>query len=71
MQVAERLRETIDTMEILHGQNRLHVTISLGVTSLENNTEAKGSILETLLQQADRALYAAKHRARQGDTVYK
>jgi len=70
VQVAERLRETIDTMEILHGQNRLHVTISLGVTSLENNTEAKGSILETLLQQADRALYAAKHQGRNKVILY-
>lgn len=58
---AERLREAIQSLEISYRNEKLsHLTISIGVSSLSGpDTDA-----ETLLRQADQALYAAKQRGR-------
>ncbi|NCC36903.1 MAG: sensor domain-containing diguanylate cyclase, partial [Chloroflexia bacterium] len=64
--VAERLRQAIERMVVLgaaeqHGFSPpIHVTVSLGVGALTVDTPT----LEALIEQADRALYAAKHGGR-------
>jgi diguanylate cyclase (GGDEF)-like protein len=60
--VAERIRQRLETTEIPVGESALVVTASIGVAGLE----ADGSFLSpsVLIDRADRALYAAKHRGR-------
>jgi diguanylate cyclase (GGDEF)-like protein len=53
--VAERLRRTLQALPIPFGSATLEVTVSVGVASLQ----AKES-LDTLIERADRAMYAAK-----------
>jgi diguanylate cyclase (GGDEF)-like protein len=61
IEVAERLRQLVEATEIAlkHGLP-LHFTISIGVTTL---VDTKANI-DTLLGQADQALYKAKHLGR-------
>ncbi len=58
---AERLREAVQALDISYRDETLsHLTISIGVSSLSDaDTDA-----ETLLRQADQALYAAKQSGR-------
>ncbi len=58
---AERLRSTLDSHPIETDQGPLHLTISLGAA-----TVGPGSAIsvETLLDDADRMLYVAKHAGR-------
>lgn len=58
---AERLREAVQALDISYrGEKLSHLTISIGVSSLsDRDTDA-----ETLLRQADQALYAAKQQGR-------
>jgi diguanylate cyclase (GGDEF)-like protein/PAS domain S-box-containing protein len=60
LQVAERLRETIAGSAVPTTQGDLHVTVSVGIAS----TRAQTRDLPSLLDQADRALYAAKQSGR-------
>lgn len=55
--VAERLRNEIDSSTIPHEKGNIHITTSIGVAT--NNQQAEVE-LETLLNQADHALYRAK-----------
>ncbi len=60
-EIAERLRETIfHTEVVLDGGMPLHFTASIGVTTLQE----KGTNLDILLNQADKALYQAKEGGR-------
>ena len=59
-QFAERLRKAIAALQIPHDGKTLHVTISLGVSSLEetmlNHTQ--------LIEATDKALYQSKENGR-------
>jgi diguanylate cyclase (GGDEF)-like protein len=59
MRLAERIRREIEKMEVRLPQRRLHVTVSLGVASLNGNEDGK-----SLFERADNALYQAKHSGR-------
>lgn len=54
---AERLRALIESSQLAG----LKITASLGVSTLQNGTEAS---FEALLKRADKAMYAAKHAGR-------
>lgn len=59
-EVAERLRVLVEQSSLPSGEDTRKVTASVGVT-----TDTEGRLeLESLLKQADRALYAAKERGR-------
>ena len=61
IEVAERLRETIEeTPIVIETGLPLHITVSIGVTTLTG----KDSNIDMLLNQADTALYQAKEAGR-------
>jgi diguanylate cyclase (GGDEF)-like protein len=60
VQVAERLRKNIMHMQLNTTSGAVKVTASLGVASIDCDKPS----LETLLSQADKALYVAKRRGR-------
>jgi diguanylate cyclase (GGDEF)-like protein len=60
MEMAERLRETIERMPFYVDDHEVRITISLGVAEYNENSPN----LETLVARADQALYIAKHRGR-------
>lgn len=60
MVFAERIRESVAALEIPHENKKLHVTISLGVSTYPDHTEDK----EGLIKAADAALYTSKHRGK-------
>ena len=61
MLVAERLRQAIEAASVTLAQGLpLHFTVSIGVTTLASGM----SNLDTLLDQADQALYKAKNNGR-------
>jgi diguanylate cyclase (GGDEF)-like protein/PAS domain S-box-containing protein len=61
VEVAERLREVISLGEVtLADGNKIHFTVSIGVTSLIK----ENSNIEGLLNEADKALYRAKQAGR-------
>ena len=57
--VAERLREAIQQLKIPWNDSTLGLTVSIGVTTLTPETSSM-----ELLEQADKALYAAKNAGR-------
>ena len=60
--VAERLRRSIagEPFAVHKGTKRIEVTISIGLTTLEQ----KGEAVADVLKRADTALYRAKHDGR-------
>jgi diguanylate cyclase (GGDEF)-like protein len=62
-QVAERMREAVSALGIPHAASSTSpvVTVSVGVASLEPSRQ---STPDLLIQQADQALYRAKHEGR-------
>ncbi len=60
LQVAERLRLSIEetSIKVLNGE--VHVTVSVGVAAKDEYT----TDLETLIARADQAMYIAKHKGR-------
>jgi diguanylate cyclase (GGDEF)-like protein/PAS domain S-box-containing protein len=68
LEVAERLRQTVERAEVqLEFGLPLHITLSIGVTTLTGG----GTNIDTLLGQADNALYEAKHAGRNRVCVYR
>ena len=58
--LAERVRRVIGELEIEHGEQKIGVTVSAGVTTLES-----GDIgVVPMMKRADRALYMAKEQGR-------
>lgn len=62
MLVAERIRHAIAALQFEHPSGNLTVTISMGISCSDNNNVKKDE--NTLLLQADTALYQAKHSGR-------
>lgn len=60
MQVAERLRRSVEQPSIKISDRELHITVSIGVSRKDENTLE----LETLIARADQAMYIAKYRGR-------
>lgn len=54
---ADRIRRMIETSELIWGEQRLSVTVSIGVATWPI---ARASVSDELISSADRALYAAK-----------
>ncbi len=70
LEVAERLRLIVaDTAISLERGLPLRITLSIGVTSLAN--ACTNTNIDTLLGQADSALYQAKHQGRNRVSVYR
>ena len=71
-EVAERLRREIASMTINTGKGIVSVTISIGITFLDNCDEQDDSriALERMLSQADQALYSSKIEGRNQITVW-
>jgi diguanylate cyclase (GGDEF)-like protein len=57
--ITERLRRLIDEKPFHHKEQRIHVTASFGLITLNSNDD-----LHSLLERADAALYQAKHQGR-------
>jgi diguanylate cyclase (GGDEF)-like protein len=66
--VAERLRVAVKALMFTHASGLLQITMSFGIASLTNQ---QTDSLDELLQRADKALYAAKHRGRDRIERYK
>lgn len=64
MRVAEKIRTKIEAMGIPHENSATAqvVTVSLGVATSQDHTDL--SSYEELINQADKALYRAKHQGR-------
>ncbi|MFL1527621.1 diguanylate cyclase [Pseudomonas sp. O230] len=63
---AERLRKSVEALEVLHDGHSIRFTISLGIADL-----SKPSVNHAdLIAWADHALYASKHAGRNRVTVY-
>ena len=60
LQVAERLRLSIEEAPIKVSNGEVHVTVSVGVAAKDEYT----TDLETLIARADQAMYIAKHKGR-------
>lgn len=58
--IAERLRQVVEQTVIDTGEEPVTITLSLGVAELDE----KCADLETLIERADQALYAAKQAGR-------
>ena len=58
--IAERIRQRVKQAEFKHGNDRLQVTLSIGVCE----SSARETRLETMLDTADKRLYQAKHNGR-------
>jgi len=68
VKLASKLREQVaeETVKTTHGDH-VQFTISLGVAALENTD----TTIDTLLNNADKALYQAKHSGKNRVNVYK
>lgn len=62
--LAEKLRLAVEAMPLQLGQNSISITISLGVAAWNATGEDCQLDCNTLLQDADRALYQAKEKGR-------
>jgi diguanylate cyclase (GGDEF)-like protein len=63
LRIVERLRVAIEAVCVPYGQDRVHVTASIGIASSTTLKKTALSI-ETLLDLADQALYRAKQEGR-------
>ena len=67
LEIAERLRKGVETTAFDDGKNKVHITISIGITC-EHNQEIS---FDAALKNADKALYQAKHEGRNRIAVHK
>jgi diguanylate cyclase (GGDEF)-like protein len=61
MEIAERIRKTIETNEIIYKGQPIRITISCGVTCYERNLDFSADIM---IDRVDRALYQSKQTGR-------
>lgn len=62
MIVAERIRRAISKLKLGSGDESFSVTVSMGISTTDNVTSIKNE--ESLLSEADKALYHAKEKGR-------
>ena len=67
--VAERIRSTIDEHDFVYNNQHLHVTISVGVSVFDANTNLVNSPNE-FVNQADQGLYMSKSNGRNRVTYF-
>jgi diguanylate cyclase (GGDEF)-like protein len=67
VRIAERVRETISKAVLLYEGQEISITVSIGVSTLKPDVEK----FETLIAQADTALYQAKAAGRNRVEIYK
>jgi diguanylate cyclase (GGDEF)-like protein len=67
--VAERLREAISAEPMRSRAGMINVTISIGVSGLENSADHKEITVEALMNLADVCLYASKEDGRNRVTL--
>lgn len=62
LRIAENIRLAIEAMTVTHNEAQIRVTVSIGVATVINN----GSVIdiETIINQADEAMYRAKESGR-------
>jgi diguanylate cyclase (GGDEF)-like protein/PAS domain S-box-containing protein len=70
VQVAERLRATLDGRKVMCGDQDLQLSISLGLTHVMGGSNEQASDFDMLTQLADQALYQAKEAGRNCVSVY-
>ncbi|MCM3570449.1 GGDEF domain-containing protein [Neobacillus mesonae] len=58
VQIAERLRESVEQSDFVYNRRPIHITISMGMTLY------RGEKLEEFIEKADQALYRAKENGR-------
>ena len=61
LEIAENMRKTVETMEVLSGGNRIKITSSFGIYS---GKPKPGDQIENVILHADEKLYAAKNNGR-------
>lgn len=66
LHVAERLRESVENSEFIYEQQSFKVTISVGCAEFPHQAENR----DDLIEKADIALYASKHKGRNRATAY-
>lgn len=67
MTVAERLRQSVESMQIRYNERPIAVTMSFGVAAMEGGREED---VESLIKKADEALYEAKKMGRNSCCCY-
>ncbi len=60
MIIAERLRKIIETVEFTHNNNKIDITVSIGVSSFKQGDDS----VDILLSRSDEAMYKAKQAGR-------
>lgn len=67
VQVAERIRHSVEQLRVEYEEKTLKVTVSIGVNHVNRKRIADE---DALIQQADKALYASKEQGRNRVTVF-
>ena len=67
-QIAERLREIVSHTSVMTKQGKISITISIGVSTFSSLNKVS---IESLLVQADRAMYQSKQAGRNRVTTWK
>jgi diguanylate cyclase (GGDEF)-like protein len=68
MEIAERIRKTIETGEIIYKEQTIKITISCGVTCYERDLDFSA---DTMIERVDKALYLSKWAGRNRVTFLK
>ncbi|MGL4981910.1 MAG: diguanylate cyclase [Treponemataceae bacterium] len=61
MQVAERIRKAVEDLDLVYGESKIKVTISIGVSSSQDKIILSA---REMVNYADQALYESKHGGR-------
>lgn len=69
MLVAERIRSSVDAYDFVYNENHLHITISVGVSVFDAESNLVNSA-NHFVNQADQALYASKSAGRNKVTYF-